>query len=186
MTTIRTVIADITKLEHEAIVNSANPSLMYGSGISYAIHKAAGLELEKECLAILNSLGTEELPTGESILTSAHNLPSKYVIHVVGPVYGREGGKEAELLQSAYTSCLQLAEKHSIRSIVFPAISCGIYGFPKEEAAKIAIKTVTLHLSDNSEAFDEIVFVFTSDSHRDLFQRLLSDSSAFDKMDNTL
>lgn len=177
MTIIRTEIADITKLEHEAIVNSANPSLMYGSGISYAIHKAAGLELEKECLAILNTLGIEELQTGESVLTSAHNLPSKHVIHVVGPVYGREDGRETELLQNAYRGCLQLAQKHGIRSIVFPAISCGIYGFPKEDAAKIAIRTVTHYLSDNADVFNEIVFVFSSDSHRDLFQRVLTDEA---------
>lgn len=177
MTTIRTEVADITKAEQVAIVNSANPSLMYGSGISYAIHKAAGTGLEKECLAILDALGIEELQTGGSVLTSAHNLPSKHIIHVVGPVYGREGGKEAELLQNAYLGCLRLAQEHGIRSIVFPAISCGIYGFPKHEAAEVAIRTVIEYLSTNADAFDEIIFVFSSNSHRDLFQRLLTDGA---------
>lgn len=179
MITIRTEVADITRSEQEAIVNSANPSLLRGGGISNAIHKAAGLGLEKECLAVLSSLGAEELLTGESVLTSAHNLPSKYVIHVVGPVYGRGDGKEAELLRNAYNGCFELARTRGIRSIAFPAISCGIYGFPKEQAAEIAIETTKNFLIGNAEAFDEIVFVFVSDEHRNLFERLLNASSNF-------
>ncbi len=133
-------------------MDSASPDLLGGFGVDGAIHAAAGQELLSEC----KKLGG--CKTGEAKITKGYKLSANYVIHTVGPVYGQENGNEAKLLANCYKNCLELARENNIRSIAFPAISTGAYGYPKEEAAKIAVKTVKDFCDSNPISFDEIIF----------------------------
>jgi O-acetyl-ADP-ribose deacetylase (regulator of RNase III) len=151
MTTIQTMQADITTLMVDAIVNAANTSLLGGGGVDGAIHRAAGQELYNECLLLH---GCE---TGDSKLTRGYKLPSRYVIHAVGPVWHGGSQNEAQLLASCYRRSLELARENDIKSIAFPCISTGVYGFPIREAVKIAIHEVRLFVSKNP-VFEKIIF----------------------------
>ena len=161
---IKAVKADITKLQTDAIVNAANNTLLGGGGVDGAIHRAAGPQLLAECRT-LN--GCE---TGQARITKGYNLPAKYVIHTVGPVwYGGEQG-EPQLLADAYRNSLKLAEEHNLKSIAFPAISTGVYGYPKEEAAHIAIGTIREFLKEYDM---EVVLTAFSDGDLKRYERIL-------------
>jgi O-acetyl-ADP-ribose deacetylase len=138
MTNIEIIIGDITTAETDAIVNAANPKMLGGGGVDGAIHKAAGPKLLEECRKI-KSVNGIRCPFGESRITPSGNLRSRFVIHAVGPIYRNEDDP-ADVLRSAYESACQLAVEHGCKSISFPAISCGAYGYPLEEAAKIALE----------------------------------------------
>ncbi|MGQ9779612.1 MAG: O-acetyl-ADP-ribose deacetylase [Bacillota bacterium] len=148
---------DITAQATEAIVNAANPSLMGGGGVDGAIHRAGGPEILEECKKIVAVRGP--CRPGEAVLTGGGRLPARYVIHTVGPIW--RGGKsgEEETLARCYRSCLRLAAEHGIRSISFPAISTGAYGFPIERAAPIALGTVAEELRKGGLDLDEVRFV---------------------------
>jgi len=139
---IEVVLGDITKLECDAIVNAANEQMLGGGGVDGAIHRAAGDGLYEECLKVPEVRPGVRCPTGEARITGAGRLPCKHVVHTVGPVY--HGGKsgEPELLANCYRNSLQLAYDNGVRSIAFPSISTGVYGYPAEEAAPIAVREV--------------------------------------------
>lgn len=157
---------DITKLKVDVIVNAANSELAGGGGVDGAIHKAAGPQLLEEC-KMLN--GCE---TGSAKLTKGYNLPAKYVIHAVGPVWRGGENNEAELLKSCYTTSLNKAVQYGCESIAFPNISTGIYGFPKEEAATIAIETVVNFIKEN-ERLKEIYFVCFDEENYSIYNKIL-------------
>ncbi|MBQ3334117.1 MAG: O-acetyl-ADP-ribose deacetylase [Eubacteriaceae bacterium] len=151
---IELVLGDITKNHGvDAIVNAANISLLGGGGVDGAIHRAAGPNLLKEC----RTLGGCE--TGKAKITGAYNLPCRYVIHTPGPIWNGGGHDEDRLLASCYLNCLDVAMNHGVKAIAFPSISTGVYHFPLERAAGIAVKTVESFLSAHPDAFDRVVFV---------------------------
>ena len=150
--TLFVIVADITTLSVDAIVNAANEGLLGGGGVDGAIHRAAGPGLLAEC----RKLGG--CPTGEARITGGYDLPARHVIHTVGPVWRGGGSNEAELLASAYRTSLNLALQHSLQSVAFPAISTGVYAFPSGPAARIAVAAVAEVAAAHSGAFSEILF----------------------------
>lgn len=166
MTELTLVLGDITKQRVDAIVNAANSSLLGGGGVDGAIHCAAGPELLAEC----RKLG--RCPTGSARLTKAYRLPARFVIHAVGPIWQGGGHDEADLLASCYRQCLELALQAGCRSIAFPAISCGAYGYPLEEACHIAL-TSTTQVCREGHAMDEIRFVCFSRNIFEIYERRL-------------
>lgn len=158
---------DITKVKVDAIVNAANSGLLGGGGVDGAIHRDGGPEIMKACRKIGGC------PTGEAVITTAGNLPSKYVIHTVGPVWRGGSQEEKTLLAKAYKNSLKLAEEYDIRSIAFPNISTGVYGFPKDKAAKIAIEAAKEILNASSSDL-KIVFVCYDDENFQLYKKHLA------------
>ncbi|MDR2162370.1 MAG: O-acetyl-ADP-ribose deacetylase [Clostridiales Family XIII bacterium] len=150
---IKRITGDITTLEVDAIVNAANESLLGGGGVDGAIHNAAGPELLEECRTIGGC------PTGEARITKGYGLPAKFVIHTVGPVYRDGESGESELLASAYMNSLELALENGVRSIAFPAISTGVYGYPKGDAARVAELAVEGFFATHPDADMEVIFV---------------------------
>ncbi len=167
---IKLVFGDITKLEVDAIVNAANSSLMGGGGVDGAIHRAGGPIILAECREIVARQGRCE--TGQAVITSGGNLPAKFVIHTVGPVWYGGNNNEANLLQNAYLNSLKLAVGNGIETIAFPNISTGVYGFPKEKAANIAIETVTQFLLENYQ-IKQVFFVCFDQENYELYQKLI-------------
>ena len=167
---IELIRGDITKLKIDAIVNAANTSLMGGGGVDGAIHRAGGPSILEECKIIVARQGG--CPTGEAVITSAGNLPAKFVIHTVGPVWNGGKRNERELLSNAYRNSLQLASENGVTTIAFPNISTGVYHFPKEEAAGIAIKTVKDFLKENKD-IERVIFVCFDEENYNIYSKLL-------------
>jgi len=153
---------DITKEATDAIVNAANSGLMGGGGVDGAIHRAGGPAILEECRKIIARIG--RLPAGKAVITSGGNLKARYVIHTVGPVWHGGNRSEAELLASAYRESLKLAAEHKLKSVAFPSISTGAYGYPVEDAAEVALAAVTLFLRNEPTSLEEVVFVFYDSS----------------------
>ncbi len=165
---INLIQGDITQLEIDAIVNAANTSLLGGGGVDGAIHRAAGKQLLEECRTL------NGCPTGDAKITKGYNLPAKYVIHTVGPVWN--GGKynEKELLTGCYKNSLQLTIENNCRTIAFPNISTGVYRFPKDIAAQIAISTVKSFIEKNT-IIEKVIFVCFDKENFEIYNKLLSE-----------
>lgn len=167
---IKTVKGDITKVQDvQAIVNAANTSLLGGGGVDGAIHRAAGPELLEECRTLH---GCE---TGKAKITKAYNLPCDYVIHTVGPIWNNGKNKEEELLASCYYNSMKVALEKGIRTIAFPSISTGVYHFPVELAAKIAVHTVERFLKENENSFDLVEWVLFDDNTEKVYEKEVED-----------
>jgi O-acetyl-ADP-ribose deacetylase (regulator of RNase III) len=155
-TTLKTTIADITTLKVDAVVNAANSSLMGGGGVDGAIHRAGGPSILDECKKIVAEIG--RLPTGEAVITTAGRMPSKHVIHTVGPVW--HGGTKGEpaLLRNAYSNSLKVATENRLKTVAFPSISTGVYGYPIGKAAAVAVRAVVDFVKAHPDSFEEITF----------------------------
>lgn len=165
---LKVTTGDITAMEVDAVVNAANSSLLGGGGVDGAIHKAGGPAILSECRDIRAHRYPDGLPPGRAVLSSAGEMPSKWVIHTVGPIWHGGKSKEREILADAYRNSLQLASEAGVKTIAFPAISTGIYGFPKQIAAVIAVETITEFLKKNSLP-REVTLVFFSEKDLDSF-----------------
>jgi O-acetyl-ADP-ribose deacetylase (regulator of RNase III) len=162
---------DITKLHVDAIVNAANSSLMGGGGVDGAIHRAGGKQILEECIKIVDRQG--RCKTGQAVITTGGNLPAKHVIHTVGPVWNGGKNNEPQLLANCYNNSLNTAVTNNLETIAFPNISTGVYRFPKEQAAQIAIKTVEDFLHTN-QYVKEVIFICFDDENYQLYEKLLS------------
>ncbi len=166
---IECIKGDITKINTvEAIVNAANTSLLGGGGVDGAIHRAAGPDLLKECRSL------HGCQTGEAKITGAYELPCQYVIHTAGPIWNGGRSGEAGLLADCYFHSLELARQNGIRSIAFPSISTGVYSYPLEQAAEIAVRTVHTYIDTNKGAFDRIVWVLFHDRTYRVYEKQIA------------
>ena len=167
---VRIIRGDITEQETDAIVNAANRSLMGGGGVDGAIHRKGGPKILEECKKIRETQWPNGLPTGKAVITTGGNLKAKYVIHTVGPIW--RGGKHGEqkLLAEAYRNSLKLAVSKELKTIAFPAISTGVYGYPMEEAAEIALRTTRKFLKEEDK-LEEVVFVLFTESAFRIYKR---------------
>lgn len=155
----------------DAVVNAANSSLLGGGGVDGAIHRAGGPAILEECKAIRNRQGG--CKTGEAVITTGGNLPAKKVIHTVGPVWRGGKSNEASLLAHCYKNSLKLALQNGLKIVAFPNISTGIYGYPKKEAARIAVSTVKDFVDAHPQALDEVIFVCFDDENYELYRELI-------------
>ncbi|MDF3029930.1 MAG: hypothetical protein K0R03_488 [Moraxellaceae bacterium] len=162
---------DITTLAVDAIVNAANSSLLGGGGVDGAIHRAAGPELLAECRTL------HGCPTGQARLTRGYRLPARHVIHTVGPVWRGGGAGEEELLRSCYRACFALARQHGLATLAFPALSCGVYGYPWAAATAVAIAETRVALAQD-DALEKVVFACFSAEMTALYQRTLAGTDA--------
>ncbi|HLW33279.1 MAG TPA: O-acetyl-ADP-ribose deacetylase [Aequorivita sp.] len=167
---LKAVKADITTFHVDAIVNAANSSLLGGGGVDGAIHRAGGPQILEECKKIVAEQGGCQV--GEAVITSAGNMPAKYVIHTVGPIWRGGKNEEEEKLANCYKNSLELAIDNGCKTLAFPNISTGVYDFPKEKAAKIAVQTVTDFLSEHNQ-IKEVTFVCFDDENLHLTTREL-------------
>lgn len=153
-----------------AVVNAANSTLLGGGGVDGAIHRAGGPQILEECREIRRTRYPKGLPAGEAVITTAGALPAKHVIHTVGPIWGREGGREAELLAACYRNSLALAAAHGLETLAFPSISTGAYSYPREEAAKVSSAAIAEFLRGD-DFIREVRLVFFSRGDMNLFLR---------------
>lgn len=158
---VRVVVGDITRQEVDAVVNAANSTLLGGGGVDGAIHQAGGEIILRECEELRRTRFPKGLPTGEATITSGGNLLARFVIHTVGPIYGRQGGREAELLANCYKNSLALAVEHNLKTIAFPFVSTGAYGYPRHEAAEVSSAAIKEFLgSETGASLEEVRLVF--------------------------
>ena len=172
MNEVELIRGNLTKMNIDAIVNAANSSLMGGGGVDDAIHRAGGKVILEECMKYVAAKG--RLATGIAMITSGGNLPAKFVIHTVGPVWNGGKNREEDLLADAYRNSLKLAAEKNLKTIAFPNISTGVYHFPKQKAAEIAVKTVKEFLSENS-GIEKVYFVCFDEENFKIYESLLSD-----------
>ena len=163
---IKLLRGDITKLDVDAIVNAANHTLLGGAGVDGAIHRAAGSQLLEECRTLHGCL------TGEAKLTKGYRLPARYVIHTVGPIYGRDPVQEADQLRNCYLNSLTLATAHHCKTVAFPNISTGIYGYPKKDAAEIAVTAVKSFLSSDT-SLESVIFICFDEENYSIYERII-------------
>jgi O-acetyl-ADP-ribose deacetylase (regulator of RNase III) len=161
-------VGDLTEQAVDAIVNAANASLLGGGGVDGAIHRRGGPAILEACRAIRRERYPDGLPTGEAVITPGGNLPARFVIHTVGPIYGSHRGKEAELLASCYRRSLEVAREHGLATVAFPAISTGVYGYPPDEAARVVSRTLSECLAAEA-AITEVRLVFFNRSQAETF-----------------
>ena len=171
---IRLVLGDITDMEVDAVVNAANPSLMGGGGVDGAIHRKGGPKILKECKKIRETMWHDGLPVGKAVITSGGNLKAKFVIHTVGPVWHGGGRGEPEVLAQAYRNSLELALDNKLRTVAFPSISTGAYGYPINDASRIALQT-TVDFLEQKDFIYEVIFVLFSERDWKIYAEALEE-----------
>ncbi len=174
-TTVRLVQGDLTNQAVDAVVNAANSSLLGGGGVDGAIHRRGGPAILEACKAIRQARYPDGLPTGQAVVTTGGNLPARHVIHAVGPVWYGGGRGEPDLLADAYRNALDQARQHGLRTVAFPSISTGAYGYPIAEAAALALKTVEATVHAHPGAFDEVRFVLFSTADFETYRQALGE-----------
>ena len=165
---VSVLVGDITQQRVAAVVNAANTSLLGGGGVDGAIHRAGGPDILAACQELRRTRYPDGLPTGEAVLTTAGHLPARHVIHTVGPVYGAAGERAADLLTACYRNSLSLAGQHKLPTLAFPAISTGVYGYPREEAAAVASRAIANFLAADA-TITEVRLAFFAQQDADVF-----------------